>query len=105
MSALTESAAWRALTQLALADAAVSLNQRFASDPDRARRLAAEACGLYLDYSKQRVDDSILSALLAYADQQQVSAGIARMFAGDVINATEGRAVGHVALRAPRDAG
>lgn len=105
MSALTESAAWRALTQLALADAAVSLNQRFASDPDRARRLAAEACGLYLDYSKQRVDDSILSALVAYADHQQVSAGIARMFAGDVINATEGRAVGHVALRAPRDAG
>lgn len=99
MSALTESAAWRALTNLAAADRATTTSARFEQDPDRASRYAAEACGLYLDYSKQRLGDDGLAALLALAEQQQVSGWIKRMFAGDVINATEQRAVGHVALR------
>ncbi|MCX7072157.1 MAG: glucose-6-phosphate isomerase [Gammaproteobacteria bacterium] len=99
MSALTESAAWRALIALAEADRGITTAARFAQDPERARRYAAEACGLYLDYSKQRLGDEVLTALLALADQQQLPAWISRMFAGEVINATEQRAVGHVALR------
>lgn len=99
MSALTESAAWRALLALAGDARATPAAQRFAADPARATRYAAEACGLYLDYSKQCVDDAVLAALLALARQQQVGPAIAAMYAGERINATEGRAVGHVALR------
>lgn len=99
MFALTESAAWRALTSLAAADSTTTTTARFEQDPDRARRYAAEACGLYLDYSKQRLGDDALTALLALAEQQQLRGWIARMFAGDAINSTEHRAVGHVALR------
>ncbi|WP_293367699.1 glucose-6-phosphate isomerase [Nevskia sp.] len=99
MSALTESAAWRALTTLAEADPATTTSARFERDPGRAARYSAEACGLYLDYSKQRLGDDALAALLALAEQQQMPGWIARMFAGEAINATEGRAVGHVALR------
>jgi len=105
MSALTESAAWRALTSLAAADSAMTLSQRFKADPARAQRYSAEACGLYLDYSKQRLGDDGIAALLALAEQQQVPQWIARMHAGEPINLTEHRAVGHMALRAPRDAG
>jgi len=72
MSALTESAAWRALTSLAAADSAMTLSQRFKADPARAQRYSAEACGLYLDYSKQRLGDDGIAALLALAEQQQV---------------------------------
>lgn len=99
MSALTESAAWRALIALAEADRGITTAARFAQDSERARRYSAEACGLYLDYSKQRLGDEVLAALLALADQQQLPAWIGRMFAGEAINATERRAVGHVALR------
>ncbi|MDH4459418.1 MAG: glucose-6-phosphate isomerase [Nevskia sp.] len=99
MSALTESAAWRALTSLAAADSTTTTTARFEQDPDRARRYTAEACGLYLDYSKQRLGDDVLTALLALAEQQQLRGWIARMFTGDAINSTEHRAVGHVALR------
>ena len=105
MSALTESAAWRALTRLAAADAATTLSQRFKDDPARAQRYSGEACGLYLDYSKQRLGDDGIAALLALAEQQQVPQWIARMHAGEAINHTEHRAVGHMALRALRDAG
>ncbi len=99
MSALTESAAWRALTSLARTDSATPTLDRFAADPDRARHFSAEACGLYLDYSKQRIGDAERAALLALAEQQDLRGWIARMFAGEAINHTEGRAVGHVALR------
>lgn len=105
MSALTESATWRALENLAVTEAATTLAERFLADPARAERYAAEACGLYLDYSKQRLGDSGIAALLALAQQQQLPQWIARMYAGDAINLTENRAVGHVALRAPRVAG
>ena len=65
MSVLTESAAWRALTTLAEADPATTTSARFERDPGRAARYSAEACGLYLDYSKQRIGDEVLGALLA----------------------------------------
>jgi glucose-6-phosphate isomerase len=80
------------------------LRDLFASDPERGARLTAEGAGLFLDYSKHRVTDETLRLLLELAEQRGVRERIDAMFAGEKINATEGRAVLHVALRAPRDA-
>ena len=104
MSALTKSVAWRALQEQARVEAGVRLGERFDRDPSRAQTFSTAAAGLFLDYSKQRVDARTMQALSALAGQQDVSGWIARMFAGEAINPTEGRAAGHVALRAPRDA-
>jgi glucose-6-phosphate isomerase len=80
----------------------VHLRALFAADPGRGERLAAEGAGLYLDYSKHRVTDETLRLLLRLADECGLPARIEAMFRGDPINVTEGRAVLHVALRAPR---
>src|SRR5436305_128538 len=80
----------------------VHLRELFAKDPQRGERLVAEAAGLYLDYSKQRVTDETLRLLLDLARACGVRARVDAMFAGEKINVTEGRAVLHVALRAPR---
>lgn len=104
MSALTASAAWRALQAHAQAINQVSLNELFALDAGRAIALAAEAAGLYLDYSKQRLSGETVELLLQLANQQELQTWIARLFAGDAVNHTEGRAACHMALRAPREA-
>src|SRR5438477_4498405 len=82
----------------------VHLRELFARDPGRGERLVAEAAGLYLDYSKQRITDETLGLLLDLAHASGLRAGIEAMFAGEKLNVTEGRAVLHVALRAPRGA-
>jgi len=102
MSALIDSVAWRALQAHAGAGAGLTLNDRFAADPGRARQFSLEGAGLFLDYSKQRIDARTMELLLALAEQQDVPGWISRMFSGEAINHTERRAVGHVALRAPR---
>tara|TARA_B100001123_G_scaffold168103_1_gene193446 strand:- start:233 stop:1810 length:1578 start_codon:yes stop_codon:yes gene_type:complete len=71
----------------------------FANDAQRAERLQASACGIFLDYSKNRVTDDVLTALFDLADAQGVDAQKAAMFDGEIINTTEGRAVLHTALR------
>src|SRR6185295_3816535 len=70
----------------------------------RGERLTAEAAGLYLDYSKNRITDETLDLLMQLADESGLRARIDAMFAGEKINVTENRAVLHVALRAPRGA-
>jgi len=80
------------------------LRELFAADPTRGERLVAEAGGLYLDYSKNRITDDTLTLLLRLADESDLRARIDAMFRGDKINVTEQRAVLHVALRAPRGA-
>ncbi len=80
------------------------LRQLFKDDPARGQRLSAEACGFYLDYSKNRVVDRTLTLLIRLAEESALSARIDAMFSGEKINVTEGRAVLHVALRAPRGA-
>jgi glucose-6-phosphate isomerase len=80
------------------------LRTLFADDPGRAERMTVEAAGLFLDYSKHRVTDETLALLLRLAEASGLRAKIDAMFAGEKINATEGRAVLHVALRAPRTA-
>jgi glucose-6-phosphate isomerase len=81
--------------------APLHLRRLFQDDPGRGERLAAEACGFYLDYSKNRVLDETLGLLVQLAEEAALPARIEAMFAGEKINVTEGRAVLHVALRAP----
>jgi glucose-6-phosphate isomerase len=101
-TALTRRPEWQALRQHCEKIRDVHLRSLFADDPQRGQRLTAEAIGLYLDYSKQRVTDETLRLLLKLADAVGLRARIDAMFRGEKINITEGRAVLHVALRAPR---
>ncbi len=80
------------------------LRQLFATDPQRGDRFTAEAAGLFLDYSKNRITGETLGLLLQLAEESGLKARIDAMFAGEKINTTEHRAVLHVALRAPRGA-
>ncbi|GAB4058329.1 glucose-6-phosphate isomerase [Uliginosibacterium sediminicola] len=90
---------WQQLGALAPESGAVHLRERFETDPARAERYRAEACGISLDYSKNRIDDAVLKALLALAEARGVSTLRDAMFSGEPINNTEGRAVLHTALR------
>ena len=100
MSALVRSPAWQALAAHQKKIAAANLDALFAADPSRAGRFTIEAGGILVDYSKHRADAETMRLLAALASQAQVPQWIARMFAGDPINNTEGRPALHVALRA-----
>jgi len=80
------------------------MRELFAKDPTRAERFQVEALGIYFDYSKNRITDETIEALLAVAESSGLRAKIDAMFAGEKINTTEGRAVLHTALRAPAGA-
>src|SRR5882757_2427058 len=80
------------------------LRNLFADDPTRGERMTAEAAGVYLDYSKNRINDETLTLLIELAEQSGLRARIDAMFRGEKINVTENRAVLHVALRAPKGA-
>jgi len=82
----------------------VHLRQLFADDPARGERLAAEAAGVYLDYSKNRITNDTVTLLLRLARESGLQDRIDAMFRGDRINVSEQRAALHVALRAHRDA-
>jgi len=77
------------------------LRDLFANDPTRGERMVAQAAGLYLDYSKNRITDHTLKLLTQLAEESGLQTRIDAMFRGEKINNTEGRAVLHVALRAP----
>jgi glucose-6-phosphate isomerase len=79
-----------------------SLRDLFTQDPSRGERLSAEAEGIYLDYSKNRLTANTVELLVALARARDLPAQIEAMFRGEHINTTEQRAVLHVALRAPR---
>jgi glucose-6-phosphate isomerase len=96
--------AWRALEQHYAKMRSRHLRELFAQDPTRGERLTAEAAGMFLDYSKNRVDDETLRLLLELAEQSGLRGRIDAMFRGEKINVTENRAVLHVALRAPKGA-
>jgi glucose-6-phosphate isomerase len=99
---LPERSTWKELSDHYAQMRDVHLRDLFADDPGRGARLAVEACGIYLDYSKNRVTDETLRLLLRLAEESGLRARIDAMFAGERINVTENRAVLHVALRAPR---
>jgi glucose-6-phosphate isomerase len=102
MTALTETPAWKALTAHHAQVRDLHLRKLFADDPGRAERFSVEGAGLFLDYSKNRITDETLKLLLQLAEDRGVAKRRDAMFAGEKINATERRAVLHVALRAPR---
>ncbi len=101
---ITSRAAWRALQAHHSAVKGVHLRQLFADDPKRGERLTAEAAGVFLDYSKNRITDETLALLVRLAEECGLRARIDAMFRGEKLNVTEQRAVLHVALRAPRNA-
>src|SRR5467141_3604671 len=82
----------------------VHLRQLFADDPKRGVRMTAEALGLFLDYSKNRITAETVNLLLKLAEESRLRERIDAMFSGEKINITEKRAVLHTALRAPRGA-
>ena len=98
---LTDRPAWKALETHHQKIRDLHLRQIFADDPGRGTRLTADGAGLYLDYSKHRVTDETLRLLLRLAEERGLAERIGAMFSGRKINATEQRAVLHVALRAP----
>ncbi len=95
-------AAWAALAAHHGKIRGVHLRTLFAEDGKRGERLALEAAGLYLDYSKNRITDETLRLLVALAEAAGLRSRIDAMFSGERINVTERRAALHVALRAPR---
>jgi glucose-6-phosphate isomerase len=99
---LTVRPAWRALQAHHEKVRDLHLRTLFDQDPKRGERLTAEAAGLYLDYSKNRITDETLDLLMQLAEESGLRARIDAMFSGEKINVTENRAVLHVALRAPR---
>ncbi len=100
---LTQRPAWKALEEHYQRVRELHLRTLFAEDPKRGERLALEAAGIYLDYSKNRITDETLRLLLELAESSGLRERIDAMFGGEKINVTEKRAVLHVALRAPRD--
>ncbi|MEO9078084.1 MAG: glucose-6-phosphate isomerase [Rhodanobacter sp.] len=100
-ASLTTRPQWQALRKYFTTIGTSHLRQLFAADPRRGETLVTEAVGLYVDYSKQRVDADTMRLLRELADSCQLSQKIEAMFGGKKINATEDRAVLHVALRAP----
>jgi glucose-6-phosphate isomerase len=101
---LAKSDIWKALQSHYKQMKAVHLRELFAQDPGRGERLTAEAVGLFLDYSKNRVTDETLLMLVKLAEEAGLKQRIEAMFSGEKINVTEKRAVLHIALRAPRGA-
>ena len=99
---LKELAAWKALEAHAEAIRSTTIKQLFSEDPSRGERLHAEAAGIFLDYSKHRITDQTLKLFWQLAEQSGLRARMEAMFTGEKINITEGRAVLHTALRAPK---
>src|SRR6202012_1230143 len=98
---LRERKAWQALERHYAEISGTHLRDLFAADPARGERLTAEAVGIYLDYSKNRVTDETLRLLVELAEESGVPQRRDAMFRGDHINVSEDRAVLHVALRMP----
>jgi glucose-6-phosphate isomerase len=99
---LRKRSAWMALKDHHQKIEGVHLRQLFTEDAGRGERLTVEAAGIYLDYSKNRITDETLKLLFQVAGQSGLRKRIDAMFSGEKINVSEGRAVLHVALRAPR---
>lgn len=100
--ALTGRPAWKALEVHYQSIKALHLRQLFANDPTRGERFTAEAAGIYLDYSKNRITDETLRLLVQLAEECNLRDRINAMFRGDPINLSEQRPALHIALRAPK---
>lgn len=104
MSNLTQSKAWQNLLSHFAAIKNDHLRDLFAADPGRGKTFTLDAAGLYLDYSKNRINAETMQLLVALAEDAGLKDRIEAMFTGEKINVTEDRAVLHTALRAPKNA-
>ncbi len=95
--------AWKSLQTHYKKVQELHLRDLFANDPKRGERMTAEAVGLFLDYSKNRITDETFKLLIELAEESGLQSRIDAMFRGEKINTTEKRAVLHVALRAPKE--
>src|SRR5262249_17047995 len=103
-SSLISRPAWKSLEAHYQKTKDLHLRTLFDTSPGRGERMRAEAVGVYLDYSKNRITDETIALLIELADQVGLRSCIEAMFRGERINTTEDRPVLHVALRAPRGA-
>jgi glucose-6-phosphate isomerase len=103
LTSLRERESWRALERHVAEIAPRHLRDLFAADPERGERLTAEAAGLLLDFSKNRITDETVGLLVALAEERGLAERREAMFRGERINVTENRSVLHVALRMPRE--
>src|SRR5713101_7435805 len=101
---LAQRAAWKSLAEHSKQIKKLHLRKLFAEDAKRGERFTAEAAGLFLDYSKNRITEKTLKLLLQLARESNLRGKMDAMFGGEKINVSENRAVLHAALRAPRDA-
>jgi glucose-6-phosphate isomerase len=99
MSVLTSLPEWKELSKIAESVKSAHMRDWFASDGERAEKMSLSACGIYLDYSKNRVNEAALSSLFDLARACNIETIRTNMFEGEQINSTEGRAVLHTALR------
>ena len=90
---------WQYLDDAMVASNKKTIKELFAENPDRAKKFSLEAAGWFLDYSKNRVDEKAMKALIKLAEESNLKAEIEKMFTGEKINVTENRAVLHTALR------
>jgi glucose-6-phosphate isomerase len=104
VKSLNQRKAWKALAAHHRKVGKLHLRELFGRNPSRGERFTAEAAGLFLDYSKNRVTTQTLKLLVQLATESGLERRRQAMFSGKKINVTENRAVLHVALRAPRDA-
>lgn len=102
-TSLKQRPAWRALEAHLRGVRSQHLRDFFKRDPDRGESMSLEACGIYFDYSKNRITDETIGLLLTLAEECGLKSRMDAMFAGDRINLTENRSVLHVALRAPSE--
>ena len=93
--------AWQALQQHRAEMAGFSMREAFAADTRRYQRFSLDSCGLLLDYSKNLIDERGLELLIQLAEQAGLQESIANLFNGEQVNASEGRAALHTALRSP----
>ncbi len=101
---LTQQKAWKELQAHHEKIRPLHLRELFANDPKRGERMTAEAAGIFLDFSKNRITDETVGLLVRLAEESGLRTRIDSMFRGDKINITEKRAVLHIALRAPKGA-
>jgi len=99
MSLISQTAEWKALAAHWGSISGVRMRDLFDQDPARAQQLSLRAAGIYVDYSKNLVTGETLALLMELAEAADLSDWIRRMYSGDRINNTEGRAVLHIALR------
>ena len=99
MNAVNECSEWSALAEHWKETGQLQMRELFRNEPDRFERMSLEACGLLLDYSKNRITGKGLKLLFDLARQADLKTWIRRMFSGEKINSTERRAVLHTALR------